>query len=142
MSHTPVHSDMVINCGTENMSALKPDITTCLKSTALKDSLTLLCLRPSQIYILLAFLLLVPSFFVDIIDLASHLPICPHFLPFYASCIILIVFFSSPYAPCLSPSPTLALISYLLRFITQVLDFQSWPFLLYLESLLLCPVWH
>lgn len=119
MSHTPVHSDMVINRGTENMSALKPDITTYLKSTALKDSLALLCLWPSQIYILLAFLLLVPSFFVDITDLASHLPICPHFLPLYSSCIFLTVFFLLPMLPVSLPPPPLTLISYRPRFITS-----------------------
>lgn len=44
-------------------------------------------------FILSAFLLLVPSFFVNITDLAPKFPICPHFLLLYTSCIFLIYFF-------------------------------------------------
>lgn len=50
MSHTPVHW-YNYDCKTLNMFALKPNTTTYLEATGLKNSLTLLCLCPSQIYI-------------------------------------------------------------------------------------------
>ena len=118
--HTPVSSYMTINHGTQDMFALKSGIMTSLKGAVLKDSLTFLCLWPLQIYILFASRLLVPSIFVAIIDPAPNLPICPHFLPSYASWIFLRVFFKLlPMLTVFLPLPALTLTSYVPRSITS-----------------------
>lgn len=118
--HTPVSSYMTINHRTEDMFALKSGIMTSLKGAVLKDSLTLLCLWPLQIYILFASLLLVPSIFVAIIDPEPNLPICSHFLPSYCSWIFLIVFFKLlPMLTVFLPLPALTLTSYVPRSITS-----------------------
>ena len=65
------------------MFASKSGIMVPAKGAVLKGSIGLLCLQPLQIYTFFFFasLLLVPSIFVAIIDLAPNLLISPHFLP-------------------------------------------------------------